>query len=485
MTIALICSAWLASSSAIALSADNGTTETNESAQQADGPALKFVKPIVVSPLEKEELIAAPLDGDVYESTRGGLPDVRVLDAAGASVPYLIRKSVSTRDETSREFWPPRNKSSATPLENDGLEITLNLDPKEPFPHGVRLISPLKNFEHRVRVELSTDGHAWQPLTDDGLIFDYARYIDVRNDLVHWNASPNADDVTAEPAAGAPPRRIRITIDNVTDEQESQLLELTRRLRGADATQISERLTLDRRPFRIDRIEFWRDQVRHRVNGEILAPCPLTDFQIATDAKTKQSHITVHSRRQPVALLTLVTPDRNFSRRASVAIHPSPTGPWHDIGSETVSRIDFRSLNRSELKISLPETRETEYRVSIENRDSPPLDVTAVTAEGPIYEVVFLGEPRSEYRLTYGGRDVPAPDFDLVTLKASLDAGYAPLAARLGEQGVLSEEAVVGQSLLGRWLNDTRLFTLVIGVLVVLLGIVLYQASRRVSSQLD
>jgi hypothetical protein len=440
----------------------------------AAGPSLKYFKPLALPVLDKEELVAVPLDSDVYEVTRAGLPDLRLLDAANTEVTFIVRKAVSKRDETIRETWTARRKPSAKPLDTGGLEITLELERDEPMPNGLRLVSPQRDFEHRVQVESSADGQTWQPLVRDGLIFDYAKYIDVRNDAVKW------------PPAEAPRRHIRITIDDVTEEQESQLMELTRRLRGDDVAEKSERLIIDRRPFRIERIEFWRDVIRERVTGDLRADYSLSGMKVTNDADDKQTHITVDSRREPLASLSLVTESRNFSRAAQVEVEREQGGQntWHAISSGNVSRIDVRNLDRTNLAISVPETRQARYRLVIENRDSAPLAITGVSARGPVYEVVFLADPKVEYRVAYGGSSIDSPNYDTAALTASLGAGYTPLAAELGEQGVLSQEVVTGEPFFKRLINDTRLLTIAIAILVILLGLGLYQATRRVNRQI-
>ncbi len=451
----------------------------------ADPPSLKYVKPLSLPTLDKEELVAVPLDSDVYDVTRAGLPDLRLLDAANKEVAFIVRKAVSKRDETIQDTWTARRQPSAKPLDNGGLEITLELEREEPTPNGVRLVSPLRNFEQRVRVEFSPDGQNWQPLLSDGLIFDYAKYIDVRSDTVHWTTLADAAHDGERPA-DAPRRRIRITIDDVTKEQESQLMELTRRLRGGEVTEKSERLIIDRRPFRIERIDFWRDVIRDRVTGDQQADYPLSSMAVSEDADAKQTHVTLDSRREPLTSLSLVTEARNFSRSAQVQTEreQGARSSWFTIASGNVSRIDVRRLDRTNLAIAIPETRQPRYRLVIENRDSPPLTITGVTARGSVYEVVFLADPKAEYRLAYGGSDVAPPNYDTAALTASLNAGYIPLAATLGEQGILSEDVVTGDSFFNRLINDTRLLTAAISLLVILLGLGLYQATRRVNSQI-
>ena len=74
------------------------------------------------------------------------------------------------------------------------------------------------------------------------MIFDYSQFMDVRNDSLEL-APANTD--------GGLVAHLRILIDDVTKEQQSQLLELTRRLHGEKETDRSERVTIVRQPFRM------------------------------------------------------------------------------------------------------------------------------------------------------------------------------------------------------------------------------------------
>ncbi|NOY29313.1 MAG: DUF3999 domain-containing protein [Planctomycetes bacterium] len=201
----------------------------------------------------------------------------------------------------------------------------------------------------------------------------------------------------------------------------------------------------------------------------------------ATEAK--QTFIYLASRREPLTTLSLVTPTRNFSRRGRVEIRQkSSTGNvWRSIGSATLSHIDFRSLKKRSLRLPFSEQRETEYRIVIENRDSPPLAVSGVLAHGNCYEVVFLAKPKTEYRLAYGSRRLASPNFDTAALIASLGAGYAPLSASLGEAEALE---VAPEALVPGWkrlLDSGPLLIVVIVLLVLVLGTGLYRASGRLN----
>ena len=164
----------------------------------------------------------------------------------------------------------------------------------------------MRNFNQRVRVFTSTDGREWEPAGDETAIFDYSRYMDVRNDSVSF------------PETGR--RRFRIVIDDVTLEQESELVALTRRLRGAEETDRTEQVVVDRRPFRIDRVDFWREVQEERATGDEKTKYPVAEHRVEQDKEKHQTIIQIETRRQPLTSLELETPERNFSRHAVVEV---------------------------------------------------------------------------------------------------------------------------------------------------------------------
>lgn len=434
-------------------------------------PPLQFAKAITFADIEREELVATDLDEFVFAATRDGLPDLRIIDGVGEFVPFLLRRAMTTRTLTVRNAWTPDDRK--VELKEDGsLEITLTLDDDDPSPSGVRLITPLVDFERRLRVEAAVGDDRWRAIAD-GLLFDYSRIIDVRSDSLPLPA----DDA----AAGA--RRFRITVDDLTLEQQSQLLELTRRLAGEGEVDRSERTTIRRQPFRIDRIEFWSERDEERTDGPRLVEYPLRDVaEHVDDDERKATTLIVPSRRIPLSRLVLSTDSRNFSRQVHVEARRSGgrDATWDRLASTTISRLDFRALQRESLTIELPETRAEELRVVIENRDSQPLENVSVEAEGPAYEIVFLAKPGTSYEVAYDGVDVDAPEFDIEAVAASL-ASYEPLPAKLGEQRVLTKTPFAStEPLFKRLVNNPIVLTLALATLAVALAVSLYWASRRV-----
>jgi len=415
------------------------------------------------------------LDSDVYADTRDNFSDVRLLDGNGAEVPYVLRKAVALRSRTTQEFRPVQNPE-ARPLDDGGLEITFYLGPEQHRlrPDGVRLVSPLKDFEHRMRVFVSRDGEEWELVVDNGLIFDYTRFMDVRSVSLDLPQGGGEDF----------PRHFRIVIDDVTQEQRTELMQLTRQLVGDEETSRAESTTIRSQPFRINRIEVWSHVTREEVASDRETFYPLTNLRVEQDDEEQRTLVYVDSSREPLTKFRLETPTRNFSRTVQVEgfDERGTRERWRALGSATLSRIDFRELKRENLEISIPATRLTQYRLTIENRDSQPLEVTGVRARGLIYELVFLAEPEGKYQLVYGNSNLDTPRYDTVALDASLGQGFQPISATLGEPSLIEAVAVAEEPLALRLLKDSRAILLLIGVLVLLLAWGLYTASRRLDA---
>jgi len=428
--------------------------------------AWQFQRDVVCS-VSEETLIAVPLDADIYAATRIDFPDIRLQSARGASVPFLIRKPQDVQPQIVRErSWTARNPQ-LRPLEAGGLEITLTLDADDPVPDGLTLVTPLRDFEQRVRLETSSNGLDWQPAGAEHLLFDYARFMEVRQVEIPF---PDTRD-----------RQIRLLIDSVTAEQESELLELTRNLRGTDETNRSETALIRRRPFRIERIEFWTETTRDGRATDRMTNVPITGFTVETDPDQHRTIVKIQARREPRTSFTLLTSSRNFSRTASLEVPDPDRGPdqWKPLGQATLSRIQFQSFQREHLTVTIPESRSDLYRLVIEDRDSPPLTLTGVDSRGPTYELITLIPPGEQYQLLYGNPEIAAPQHDTAPLRVLLAEHYRPEPALLGT--ATRRDAVRART----WQHiatHPAVLTGIIAVLVLVLGYCLYLAAQRVDA---
>ncbi len=434
----------------------------------AQAPADRFMREVVLEPRSQDELRSIRLDVDIFAASQDGFVDLRLLDDRQAPIPHLVRKVRASREHTARRIVAPE-RVDAVPQADGGLELTLRVPADAPPIEGFRLVTPLVDFEQRVRALVSDDGTTWRPLGEETAVFDYARYVDVRNDSLTF---PSTDG-----------KRLRIVIDDVTVEQQSQLTTLTKRLRAGVETDREERTVVTRRPFRIDRVELWGVVRQERADHDETASYAAAGFRVEHDAEHKRTIVHVASRREPLTSLTIRTPERNFSRRATLEapVVGGSNGAWRPIAQGPLTRIDFGTVHREQLTLTFPETRCMEYRLVIDDRDARPLEIAGIATGGNVYEALFLVAAAQEARLFYGADRTTAATYDTAVLDELLKAGNLAKPAELGPPTPL-DGAPADDPGWTSWLNRP-LVPSVVGIgLVLLLGWGLYHAGRRVDA---
>lgn len=426
-------------------------------------PRFRWQRDVTLPELTETAVVAAPLDSHVYEFTREGRPDLRLRRENGEMVGFVVRAAAESKVHTNRRFFVAERVSATVNAER-GLQMEFKLRDNDSLSHGLRVITPLRDFEHQVQVESSDNGKDWTTAGPPRLIFDYSRYVDARNDLVPFSADRR--------------RRFRVTIGDVTAEQESQLLELQRRLHGNEEIDRTERTTVSRRPFRVDRIEFYHDESQVDAGKPKLTPYSPSGFSSKEDEKHRQTVIAFETRREPITEIKIIMAAENFSRKAAVEaeIEDRNGGKvWQAVASGILTRFDIGAIHREDVTLHLPQQFTSSYRVVIENRDSPPLVVTGVELAGPQYELLFLASPGQQFRLEYGSPDAPAGRYDTAALEAALSQGQRPVTAVL--EPPKANPQGVPTALWKPW-NDPRILVGAIIALTILLGWGLVRASR-------
>ena len=439
----------------------------------ADAKGFRFVKEINRTKPGDEEIVSVTLDSDIYDATQIGLGDVRVFDNSGTETPYLIEPMVETQRETVRH--PEAVKVVSLEERADTIEVRLQLAEKAHLIRGLTIDTPLKDFVRKVQILGSTDGQEWAPLVTDGRIYDYSRFIDVRQrDL---------------PLPPNDYRHFKLIIDNVTDEKEFPYKELARTFKGSEETQRVEQTAVERRPLRIDRIAGWYEVEQARSAVPTRTNYPVAPPVVTPNSEMKQTIVTIDTRREPLTSFTLQTPNRNFLRRAAVEVQAPRRSPqlgefreaveWTSVGGATVFNVQFRTVKRQDLIVPFSEQRQGTYRIVIHNEDNPPLMIDGVQAEGPQYRLIFLAKADANYRVVYGSPQATTPKYDAVSVLAALRESNTAVVATLGPQ--LANAGYGGQPTggLGALLNNWYFLGAAIGAMGVVLAWGLFRAGKR------
>ncbi len=328
---------------------------------------------------------AVALDRDVYERARADLADLRVVDEAGASVPYVLERA-ELEAGVDRVVPTVRDRGFSR-----GRSESLTLDFGRPFAkRDLDLSLSGDNFRRRVAVEGSDDGHSWTTLSDGAYVF----------------AVPGAPPARYEsvPLGNDDRRYLRVTVFHGPDDPER--IEI-RQVSARPAGQPAPALVAQRRPF-----ARYEDPERH----ETLLVLDLG------------------ARHQPFQDLLIDVGDPRFFRGVAVEARRDvvsdrrgepPSGPtWVPLGEAAIYRYGEAGPWES-LQIGVS-GRERGIRLRIRNRDDNPLDVRGVEVLAPVERVLFDVAPSKRYRLTYGSADLRAPSYDLAR---TLGSGLAAWAA--------------------------------------------------------
>lgn len=438
------------------------------SVRAADPAAFRYAQDVAKLESATPKVVAVALADDAWAALSDGAADLRLFDEAGVAIPYLLRRA--------REFQahvvpkPVRLRvADLKTLEDNAIEIILDLEAGEPSADRLDIETPLKDFERRVAVDGQTDDGAWERLVENALVYDYARFMDVRQ--VAIDMPPNRA------------RRLRVTLSDVTDEQRSALTRIARS-RDTQGESVEETYRLERRPFRIDRIAAVAFQRTERVQAERLREYRAGGFESSLDETTRDTVVEIAATRPPVNRIMIEVADDNFFRDAvvQVALRRDGRQVWHALASGRMYRVRLGGQARESLTLDVPEQRADRVRVRIRNHDNPPLRIEGIRLTGPVYEAVFVAEPGREVRMHYGADGMRAPVYDTSALLAALGGSAVPI--RL-ETGPRRENPlwVAPQREAWDWLQSRAFFMVAVAAALAVLGVGLARAIKRADSQ--
>ncbi|WP_165075775.1 hypothetical protein [Paludisphaera rhizosphaerae] len=382
-------------------------------------PATKFHREILRRG-QGTEVVIVPIDGPIYESTRDGFPDVRVVDDRGEEVPYYLGPFLHQKQVDVKEVVPSQ-VVSLNPVEGGPLEVTVKLADGASEPDSATIHTPLTDFERRVRVLGSRDGESWTPLTE-GRIFDYSRYMSLRDVEVRFSARGF--------------RWFRFVLDREADDRRSLLSELIRTRDEQGGERRTEVEGILRRPFRIDRIELQQTVMRPGAGvAEPALKASLVVTGVETDREVRQTRVEVDGRRLPLRRLRLLTGSRNFRRSARV--QAMVDGTWREVGSGDLLLYQLGEYHRESMTLDVWTGKNTwragRLRLVVDDNDEPPLDVVGVDGLYDEYRLEFVAEKGRNYHLDYGSEMLGEPRYDQEIVTEALAKHREREVAALGD----------------------------------------------------
>lgn len=108
------------------------------------------------------------------------------------------------------------------------------------------------------------------------------------------------------------------------------------------------------------------------------------------------------------ARLSVETPAELFARRVEVRTSDRG-GVWSGAGGGLL----YRAGESRHLELELVNLHPRQMRIETEDRDNPPLELTAISLEAPVRWIVFPARAAGRYQLYLGRENAVMPDYDL------------------------------------------------------------------------
>ncbi|MEQ1838808.1 MAG: DUF3999 family protein [Verrucomicrobiales bacterium] len=370
------------------------------------------------------------------------------------------------------DFLTPHRIESLNETPGGGLEIVVSFNSPLQGPIRLEIDTPLSDFEKGVSIAVpGTDG-AWQEVLSDGVIFDHRRFLDFRHTAIQV------------PAVNS--RTLRLRIAEATDLQRSHLRDITRTVGDASGLTVTESSAVETRAFRIDGLRFvhLRDQSKIESRGVERHPLTITEAATLPEGKTE---LLFDGGNLPIQQIVLETNDRNFRRAVSVQV-PGPGDSWQTIHQTHLHRYEVGDFRDEKLSIPLTETRAKRWRLLIENGANAPVTFSAISCEGPAYEILFLADPGDQPALFVGSNEIPLTNAPLDTapieaaIRRNVPAGTV-VAAEASPNPTYRAEAAQARG--PGFLDSQPALWSSIALAVAVLLAVLYQAMRKIEEKPD
>jgi hypothetical protein len=331
----------------------------------------------------KTGLVRAALPTGVYPGAQGDLSDLRVVDDRDREVPYVVQ--VTTAGTRASLVESDVQDHVGTP---DGVQFVLDTGEGRRRHSRVQLSTPDRDFRRPVRVEGSLDQTTWATLRDRAWVFDFSQEPGRHAELLEVDYVPSTM------------RFVRVTIGN----------------EGGPPLRVTRAAVL---------LFESADEERHVAWTGAPHPEP-------RDASRRTVfEIDLARPGIPQGAIDFETSARDFHRAVWIETRARDDGDWEPSGNGVVYRIDVDGVTDERLQVRFSEVRGRWLRVTIDDRDDPPLPISRVTVRGQRRDLLFRAEAERSYRLLYGHAEARAPSYELALVLAR-QSRLDPAAATIG-----------------------------------------------------
>jgi len=346
------------------------------------------------SPVETHQTADAPaeivLPSNVLSHSENRLADLRLIDAQGTEIPYVLY--------SQNEIALPQNSETAQIRENSFVpgkftQVILELPGTNVFRDTIKIETPEQDFMNWVEVAASDDTHLWRTVKDRAPISRFMKENLEGNQTIHFSQN------TA--------RYLRLRI-----------FATSRQFQIAGASVLAFAKTDP--DFAFITPSFSRSEDHSRASHNI--------SQFTAD---------LSAQNLPIAQISFTTPQPEFYR--AVRILTSEDGKeWQSISGGEIYRYKSGNKLEESLAISFYEAwGARHWRIEILNGSDAPLPSPGISFAYAKRRVSFQPVPGQVCRLLYGNAKASAPQYDVQHISTFKDKRIAS-AASLGQEEATS-----------------------------------------------
>jgi uncharacterized protein DUF3999 len=379
--------------------------------ERPPAPPFRFERPITTSGGPHRLAVDVPLvaggkafrvvstmrtgaDRDIASTATGGLSDLRLFDASGREIPYLLvpNPTVEPTWHAALAVLPvapvETEKEKTSGFEADLGQLFL-ID-------RMRLDGMSPPYLKRIRLEGSGDRARWTVLVGDGTVFDLPD-----SDLRQTSLSFTAGSY----------RYLRVTWD-------------------------------DSRSARIVRTPVVSAREVSAVPARPPLTTPVTFERRPSEPGRSRFHLRLPGGHLPLAALALDVAGARVLRDAEV-YEARLTGVQAEpalIGRGTLKRVEQNAVAASALRVPIEAPIEAELDLVVDDGDNPPLDLRGVAAEFAELPWIYFEAAEGPVVARYGNASLAAPHYDLEAARSALrieavaDAAWGEPRARTADE---------------------------------------------------
>ncbi len=396
------------------------------------------------------------LTEEIVVRTSPSLTDLRVFDQSGIEIPYVVRPEVTAGTKAESFAF------KILDFHDSKLGISTYLE----RPEGVtsfdqlEILTPNRDFKKKVQVSSSPGGISWGGQYSDvgeGTIFDFTSQVDLRRTTIEL------------PVVRDRYLSVRITDDSPVSPDGKPIhlkydgLEFS--VGGASKP-----------PFRIDAV---------RGNGgRAMEEKPV--FETKTIANPPSSvdanKVSVYKLgwiRIPVEKIALRIANQYYCRRVEVwGGDTEKDDEWRMLASGQA--FNLPGMAAPECTVALPTGAFSRYlKIVIVNEDNPPLTVQSLDLSWRRLNLFFIPEVERSYNLVFGGKDIPAPRYDIARIIAD-EPAKVPSMPRCMAGAIQQNPGYDPElSLPAKEKRERTILRLVVLILIGALGFWLYRLLRK------